>query len=138
MGNFVSYMLVPTMDASDVSLSMLVSGIKKEKLQLKEIQSVQQAADNMRIFHSRLFDGSLEDVIKRSYWCSSLCGFPYDKMGFGWGKPTGASFPVRSPNFNGFMLMDTPDGDAIEAIVNLEKVEMEIFENDTEILSICH
>ncbi|PWA94206.1 transferase, Chloramphenicol acetyltransferase-like domain protein [Artemisia annua] len=139
MGNFVSVMMVPTRVSSEVSLSVLVSGIKKEKLQLEGIPSLQQAADNMKILQSKLLaNENLEDVINRSYWCSSLCGFPYDKMDFGWGKPTGTTLALRSADRIGFLLMDTPDGDGIEAPAILEKEDMKIFENDKHMLSFCH
>ncbi|KAI3740688.1 hypothetical protein L2E82_31159 [Cichorium intybus] len=78
-----------------------------------------------------------EDVAQRSYWCSSLCGFPFNKADFGWGKPMGVSFPIRSQERIGFLLSDAADGDGIEVQVNLEKEDMEIFENDKEMLSFC-
>ncbi|XP_023760653.1 acyltransferase Pun1 [Lactuca sativa] len=137
VGNFVGIMMIPTRKASETSLSVMVEEMKKEKSQLEGIPSVEHAAENFKTLKLKLGNEDIEDVIQRSYWCSSLCGFPYNKVDFGWGKPMGASLAVRSADRIGFLLTDTPDGDGIEALVVLEKEDMEIFENDKEMLSFC-
>ncbi|KAK9048843.1 hypothetical protein SSX86_032191 [Deinandra increscens subsp. villosa] len=137
VGNFISLMLVTTRQESEISLSKVVSEIKKEKMELNRVQSMQQAVENVESFMSRLGDEDLENVAKRSIWCSSLCGFPYNKVDFGWGKATGATVILGSSNRTGFMLMDTPDGSGIQARVVLGKENMEMFENDKELLSFC-
>ncbi|KAI7756657.1 hypothetical protein M8C21_015201, partial [Ambrosia artemisiifolia] len=109
----------------------------KQKLQLEGIQSVQQLAEKSKLLRSKVLSGDLENVDKGSYFCSSLCGFPYRKLDFGWGKPMGTTLATRSTGKNGFVLMDTPDGDGIEALVMLEEQHMKIFENDKEMLSFC-
>ncbi|XP_049385985.1 acetyl-CoA-benzylalcohol acetyltransferase-like [Solanum stenotomum] len=68
------------------------------------------------------------------YSCSSWCGFPWYEADFGWGKP----FWVSLVNFNIFeviVLMDTKDGDGIEAWVSLKENEMTEFERHPHILS---
>ncbi|XP_057451796.1 stemmadenine O-acetyltransferase-like [Lotus japonicus] len=64
---------------------------------------------------------------------SSWCKFSIYDADFGWGKPvwvTTSGCPVR----NCIVLMDTRDGDGIEAIVNMEEKDMAKFEHDMELL----
>ncbi|KAJ0716854.1 putative deacetylvindoline O-acetyltransferase [Helianthus annuus] len=124
VGNFVSMMMVPTRHESETALSMLVAEIKKQKLQLEGVESVQQVAEEFELMPSKL--GS-----------TSLFGFPFNKVDFGWGKLKAKALALRSADRNGFLLMDTPDGDGIEAHVMLEKEDMETFQNDKELLSFC-
>ncbi|KAJ0514682.1 putative deacetylvindoline O-acetyltransferase [Helianthus annuus] len=137
-GNFVSVMLVRTMHTSETSLSDTVAEMKKQKLQLEGMQSVQHLAENLNSMRSKLSNRNLENAADGLHWCSSLCGFPINKLDFGWGKPVGTTPALRSLHRNGFLLIDTPDGDGIEAWVLLDKERMEIFENDKELLSFCN
>ncbi|KAK9063926.1 hypothetical protein SSX86_017798 [Deinandra increscens subsp. villosa] len=137
VGNFVSLMLVTTRQESEISLSKVVSEIKKEKMELNRVQSMKQAVEKLESFKSRLANEDLENFAKRSIWCSSLCGFACSKADFGWGKPTFATILLGSSNRSGFVLMDSPDGNGIQARVKLEKQNMEVFENDKELLSFC-
>ncbi|KAL8242534.1 hypothetical protein R6Q59_012836 [Mikania micrantha] len=82
-------------------------------------------------------NGDLENFPNGMYWVTSLCGFGFNKVDIGWGKPTGTSHALRATNGKVIMLMDTADDDGIEAMVFLENECMEIFENDKEMLSYC-
>ncbi|KAL7254813.1 hypothetical protein ACSBR1_009041 [Camellia fascicularis] len=64
---------------------------------------------------------------------SSLCRFPFYDADFGWGKPVWVSvgYLVRQ---NAMLLMDTREGDGVEAWVSLSKEEMALFERDPELL----
>ncbi|EXB82426.1 Vinorine synthase [Morus notabilis] len=67
------------------------------------------------------------------YSCSSWCKFPLYETDFGWGKPIW----VSSANLtfkNSIILVDTREGDGIEAWVTLEEEKMAIFERDNELL----
>ncbi|XP_050379562.1 acyltransferase Pun1-like [Argentina anserina] len=65
---------------------------------------------------------------------TSMCGFPLYDMDFGWGKPIWAT--CRPGSFkNIFTLIDTKGGEDIEAWVNLEKQEMDVFERSELLLS---
>ncbi|KAD2394327.1 hypothetical protein E3N88_41304 [Mikania micrantha] len=61
-------------------------------------------------------NGDLENFPNGMYWVTSLCGFGFNKVDFGWGKPTGTSHAVRSANAKAIVLMDTVDDDGIEAM----------------------
>jgi shikimate O-hydroxycinnamoyltransferase len=64
---------------------------------------------------------------------ASWCKFPMYEADFGWGKPiwvTTSTCPVK----NAIVLMDTRDGDGIEAIVNMKENDMIMFEHNVELL----
>ena len=68
------------------------------------------------------------------YICSSWTRFGLYEMDFGWGKPGWVS--IGSIMFLNFVvLMDTKDGEGIEAWVTLKEDEMASFQNDDELLS---
>jgi shikimate O-hydroxycinnamoyltransferase len=64
---------------------------------------------------------------------SSWCGFPIYEVDFGWGKPTWVTTFGCSLR-NVIFMMDTRDGNGIEAFVNMEESDMARFENDAELL----
>ncbi|KAL5569953.1 hypothetical protein UlMin_026528 [Ulmus minor] len=72
-----------------------------------------------------------ENLVKYNY--TSWCRFLFYEADFGWGKPiwvTNGGCVFKDT----VMMMDTRNGDGIEAFVNLEKEEMELFENDMKLL----
>ncbi|KAD6794667.1 hypothetical protein E3N88_05563 [Mikania micrantha] len=140
IGNVASVMMIPSPTiglTKESSLSMVVSEIKKHKLQLDGIESVQQVAEILNSNRSKLRNQRPEAAGDVLVWCSSLCGFPINKLDFGWGNPTGTIPAIRSLHKNGFMLIDTPNGDGIEAWVVMEKQLMEVFENHKDLLPFC-
>ncbi|CAL2253331.1 unnamed protein product [Prunus armeniaca] len=67
-----------------------------------------------------------------TYTCSSWCRFPFYAVNFGWGRPSWVSQSMEYRNL--IVLMDTRDGDGIEACLTLDEEEMAIFEVDKELL----
>ena len=67
------------------------------------------------------------------YKCSSWCKFPVLEFDFGWGNP-GWSCCVNDLLSNVIALMDTKDGDGVEAFVTLDEDDMELFEQDEKFL----
>ncbi|MFS7926501.1 putative deacetylvindoline O-acetyltransferase [Helianthus anomalus] len=132
-------MMVPTTHACETSLSMLVREIKKQKSQLEGVKSMQQSTENYKLLMSKLEndDQDLKTLIRRTYTCNSLCGFPFNKVDFGWGKPMATAIAFRSARQNSLVLIDSAYGDGIEAHVTLEIQDMEVFQNDKELLSFC-
>ncbi|KAK0582880.1 hypothetical protein LWI29_030689 [Acer saccharum] len=59
---------------------------------------------------------------------SSLRNLPFYEVDFGWGKPAWVSLAERP--YKTVMLIDTKDGDGIEAWVTMDKEEMDYFQND--------
>ncbi|KAG5625410.1 hypothetical protein H5410_010628 [Solanum commersonii] len=86
--------------------------------------------------HTNVNEKFLQGEKMDIYVCSSWCGFPWYKVNFGWGKP----FWVSSVSFDALeliCLMDTKNGDGIEAWVSLKENVMAEFERDADILTFC-
>ncbi|GMH26974.1 hypothetical protein Nepgr_028817 [Nepenthes gracilis] len=67
------------------------------------------------------------------YICSSWCRFPFYEADFGWGKPTWVCIS-KSPFCNTIVLLDSKNGDGIEAWIILEEQVMSTLEGDDELL----
>ncbi|XP_022734482.1 BAHD acyltransferase BIA1-like [Durio zibethinus] len=67
------------------------------------------------------------------YRCTSWCRFPLYEMDYGWGRPVWVSSVSLSLR-NTVVLVDTKQGDGIEAWVTLDEQEMSIFERDKELI----
>ncbi|CAI9117086.1 OLC1v1018414C1 [Oldenlandia corymbosa var. corymbosa] len=67
---------------------------------------------------------------------SSWCGFGFYEVDFGWGKPVWvSSYALSAPVFmNLVILMETRNGDGIEAWVTLDEQEMDVLEQDQQVL----
>ncbi|XP_076891061.1 diaboline synthase-like [Bidens hawaiensis] len=136
VGNLGTCVFVTTKHESEASLNVLVSRIQKQKMEIEGVKSMQLASERIDSAMSRLSkEEGLEDY--KCFLCSSLCGFPFDKVDFGWGNPAVASITFRPTKRIGSLLMDTPSEDGIEAWVTLEKEDMERFQNDKELISFC-
>lgn len=68
------------------------------------------------------------------YSFTSWCSFPIYESDFGWGRPAWVCSPGR-PYKNVVLLVNTGDGEGIEAWVNLEEKDMPVFESDPELLA---
>ncbi|KAJ4845095.1 hypothetical protein Tsubulata_037916, partial [Turnera subulata] len=68
------------------------------------------------------------------YLFSSWCRFPMYEADHGWGKPCWVTMPMNQKLRNVIVLMDTKDGDGVEALATLDKSGMHIFEEDPEII----
>ncbi|KAM2765434.1 hypothetical protein COP1_021485 [Malus domestica] len=69
-----------------------------------------------------------------TYRCSSWCRFPVYEADFGWGKPIWVTIASCSLK-NAIFLIDTRNGEGIEAYVNLEKQQLDVFERDAQLLA---
>ncbi|XP_076899658.1 akuammiline synthase 1-like [Bidens hawaiensis] len=95
VGNYVACMMVTTEDESETSLSVLVSKIKEQKIELEQLQNVQMVHQRMESIISSLGtkEDFLDNIVNRSFLLSSFCGIPYSKFDFGWGNPEVVSIP---------------------------------------------
>lgn len=98
---------------------------------VKKLKDSENLLDLMKQVDKQLSTG---DIHLWSF--TSWCRFPIYEADFGWGNPTWVCSPSR-PFRNVVVLMDTFDGDGIEAWVNLKEEEMASFEKDEELLSFC-
>ena len=67
------------------------------------------------------------------YACTSWCKLELYDADFGWGRPVWASI-VGLPLKNVTLLIDTRDGDGIEAWLTLGEEDMTFFESNEELL----
>ncbi|KAJ4845537.1 hypothetical protein Tsubulata_036625 [Turnera subulata] len=88
-----------------------------------------------------LIDNANEELFKGRdepdtdcYISSSWCRFPIYEADHGWGKPSWVTMPLNQKLRNVIVLVDTFDGDGVEALVTLDENGMHIFEQDPEII----
>lgn len=96
---------------------------------IKTLQDAEKTLSAKRKMGQMVYSGELE-----LYSFTSWCGFPIYETDFGWGKPMWVCSPGR-PYKNVVVLLNTSDGEGIEAWVNLEENDMAGFETDLELLS---
>ncbi|KAM7481042.1 hypothetical protein LguiB_005625 [Lonicera macranthoides] len=127
MGNITSIFMTPTRNESENNLKTLVEKIKKGNTALRGVKKL-DASEYLTMLQEFPYDEY------KFFFCSSLCGMPLYKVDFGWGYPSRVTLG-DSPTSNGFILMDTPNGDGVEALVSFEEQSMAAFEQDKEILA---
>ncbi|XP_059638622.1 stemmadenine O-acetyltransferase-like [Cornus florida] len=134
-GNLWQTVMAPTMVDGDKDLGALASLIGSAVREINDdhVRRVKvddgnsmRSSKNMRELYLK---GEIEAL-----GFSSWCGFPFYEVDFGWGKPTWVCTP-NSPYKNFTILMNTKQGDGIEAWVNLLEEDMAIFERDLDLLS---
>ncbi|XP_074365860.1 diaboline synthase-like [Apium graveolens] len=130
VGNFYWRYFVEVNNEGEAQLHSLNHQIKKGKMELRNM-------DLSTMDDAEILGLTVMEYMKKNYKiyvCSSLCNFPFDKVDFGWGKPIKACLADGGFS-NSFVLMDTPAGDGIEAMVCLDEQTMSKFESDEEILN---
>ncbi|XVF02665.1 hypothetical protein REPUB_Repub04eG0194200 [Reevesia pubescens] len=136
VGYLVSYFTVQTQDI-ETELQGLVkqlrNGIKEfSENYLKKLQG-SDAISTIIGAAKEVGNLSKRDDID-FYNCLSWCRFDLYEADFGWGKPIWVSIAgFAVPNI--FVLMDTRDGEGIEAWVGLSESEMAFFESNEELLA---
>lgn len=130
VGNFYWRYLVEVNNESEAQLHSLNHQIKKGKMELRNMDL--SIMDDAKILGLTAMEYMQKNY--KIYICSSLCNFPLNKVDFGWGKPIKVSLADGGCP-NNFVLMDTPAGDGIEAMVCLDEETMSRFESNEEILN---
>jgi len=123
----------------------------KKEMELKELVcKIKEGLSECCDVYPKIFGGKKNDNLSKISEClkqvtesysengnlfsfSSWCRFPMYEADFGWGKPiwvTTSACYLR----NGMILMDTRDGNGIEAVVNMEENDMTKFEHEVELL----
>ncbi|WCJ42116.1 HXXXD-type acyl-transferase family protein [Euphorbia peplus] len=120
----------------EMELKGVVAAIKKE-MQLvdnlvKKLQGEDGAAVVSRFFNEVNAMVASSDKINL-FICSAWCRFGFYNVDFGWGKPIWVS--TMNSNLRNFcFLLDTKDGEGIEAWITLSEEDMSLLEHDEEIL----
>ncbi|KAM7480929.1 hypothetical protein LguiB_005512 [Lonicera macranthoides] len=125
MGNLYWPISIPTKNESENNFNTLVRKIKKGKMEIEGMKNV-DATKHLSIHHEYACNNY------SFFLCSSLCRMKFYQVDFGWGYPSRVNL-ADTPINNCFLLMDTPCGDGIEALVSLEEQDMVSFELDKEI-----
>ncbi|XP_038686634.1 stemmadenine O-acetyltransferase-like [Tripterygium wilfordii] len=128
IGNLLGAFVAQIEETHEIGLQNLVSQLRKEK------QEFRVTGDTEKLFKVDVMArfGQTKDVDIFSF--TSWCRMPLYEADFGWGKPIWVA-PIRTIDPHVVMLVDTRDGDGIEAWVYLTQEEMTIFECDQELLS---
>ncbi|KAI3739127.1 hypothetical protein L2E82_29521 [Cichorium intybus] len=117
VGNLYLPLQFPTVNESELTPNYIIGELRKRK---KESRSIRNA------------DTALEIVAEM---CSDHSQIPLYGIDFGWGKPIKVTIGGVVKNF--IVMMDTPGGDGINALVSLERQDMKIIQNDDELLAFC-
>ncbi|XP_015894412.3 acyltransferase Pun1 [Ziziphus jujuba] len=136
VGNMSWFYAVPSMGEKEIKLHDLVGKLKESLTSFcKKYAERFIGKDWSKLIMEcmkdtkQLFHGNNLVVYRYSSWCR----FPLYEADFGWGKPIWVTIGSCELK-NSIIMMDTRGGDGIEAIVNLEKEDMDVFENDLELL----
>ncbi|XP_034213614.1 BAHD acyltransferase At5g47980-like [Prunus dulcis] len=119
-------------EVDDHDLQSLVTILRKGIEEFKENYRNGVSGEGLCQLFKEVVNLIIRDDID-SYSCSSWCRFPFYTSNFGWGKPSWVVTPnVDSKNL--IVLMDTKDGDGLEASLTLKEEDMTKFENNKEVL----
>ncbi|KAG8640040.1 BAHD acyltransferase At5g47980 [Manihot esculenta] len=140
IGNLMGHFASRATESSEIDLASLVVQMRKGMQDFGENYVKKLQGDNplvaiteaLREFGSLLHAGNDTDF----YIFTSLCRFPFYGIDFGWGKPIWVSSP-RDAFKNIVALIDSRDGDGIEAWVTLTEEDMAFFEGDEELLEVA-
>ncbi|XP_021746724.1 vinorine synthase-like [Chenopodium quinoa] len=131
IGNIVWYFPVIIIDNDDISLETLATQMRESFLKLCDV------AKNVEGKGWLLIEGKLvndaEHSLNNAYKFSSWCRYPIYEVDFGWGSPIWVS-TAEYPYQNSVIMMDSKDGEGIEAWVTLDEEVMYVFQSDEELL----
>ncbi|KAG5236499.1 BAHD acyltransferase [Salix suchowensis] len=136
-GNYVGSISPRMEDHDDLELQGIVSRIRKDLTEFGEhYAKITQGGDI-----SLAICKTVEDFGKMAmskdidyYNCTSWCNFELYGADFGWGKPTWLSPVFTIELKNVVCLIDTRDGDGIEAWISLSPEDMALFESNKELI----
>ncbi|KAK9052179.1 hypothetical protein SSX86_028807 [Deinandra increscens subsp. villosa] len=130
-GNILTLAMVKMgADFGEIKLNEVIDKLRKEITEIKEVRDVEEVGE---VFLNKV--SAVGDDKRRIYLFSSLCRFPLYEVDFGWGKPEQFMLQNGVMEANVVHLIDTPSGEGIEVIVQLEEEEMKIFQKDQEIVA---
>ncbi|KAF3444027.1 hypothetical protein FNV43_RR13717 [Rhamnella rubrinervis] len=141
MGNLVHYFGTVAEEGNEMELPYLVAQLREQIRKCSEnlVKTLASgtSTNSVELLRAQETAGDFASRIKymKLYLCSSWCNFRlYDYADFGWGKPIWI-FTAGSSKKNFFRLMETKEGDGVEAWVSLSNEEMALFERDDQLLA---
>ncbi|KAI3739862.1 hypothetical protein L2E82_30274 [Cichorium intybus] len=136
IGNLFLFMEIPTRNESELAPNMIIGELKKRKKAFRGITNAETALGmvaEMCSDHSAMLE--MRKRLDDYYMYTVINRFPTYVIDFGWGKPIKVT--VGGVLKNATIMMDTPNGDGIDALVSLEREEMKIIQEDPELLAFC-
>ncbi|KAJ9555429.1 hypothetical protein OSB04_010043 [Centaurea solstitialis] len=128
IGNVLQMIEFPTSHESEITTPNTIIGeIQKRETEFRRIRNIESMIGMIEESYSEASMMERFDKLKAYYMYSFLNRFPAYAIDFGWGTP------VK----NVTLFMDSPNEDGIEAVVRLDRREMEIFQNDPMLLAFC-
>ncbi|XP_038712568.1 vinorine synthase-like [Tripterygium wilfordii] len=137
-GNLVGLLVTPKkmMDEEmEIDLTSSVCQLRKGRQEFK-VDDLE--GQDLLLGESETNKKEIGNLIRKEnvhfFFCSSVCGMEVYEADFGWGKPIWMCLSnIKKPNVA--YLVDTRDGDGIEALVCLSEEEMAVFERNEELLA---
>ncbi|KAL7609596.1 hypothetical protein Lser_V15G11603 [Lactuca serriola] len=127
VGSIFTWTTVKLVDSGEIRLSEMIAEVRKAKMELEGIRDEQEVVEKFANTSS-----SLQGDV---YYSSSVCRLPFYEVDFGWGKPVEVIIRIPDVEEKTLILMDTPSGDGIAALVHLPEEEIAILQNDKEFLT---
>jgi hypothetical protein len=135
-GNLVGYFASCATEC-EIELQSLVGQLRKGLRDFGEnyVEKLGEGKAFMAVCESFQEAGSMLQEGNVDFYASTdFCRFPFYGIDFGWGKPTWVTIPTGA-NKNVTTIMDTRDGEGVEAWVTLTEEDMAFFERDRELLA---
>ncbi|XP_024986490.1 deacetylvindoline O-acetyltransferase-like [Cynara cardunculus var. scolymus] len=135
VGNIYQILEFPTSDESEVTPDAVIGELRKRKTEVRRITNIERMMEMIAEMYSET--GMLERLNKLDghYLYSFLNKFPAYGIDFGWG--TSMKVTIAGTQKNLTMFMASPNGEGIEALVSLERRDMDILQNDPLLLAFC-
>lgn len=111
IGNIFWSSVIATRNESENNLNAIVQKIRKGKTEIG-------GKKNLDVTNNLPMLRELKQNNYNIFTCSSLCRMSFYQADFGWGNPSKVTLGDSATN-NTFILMDTHNGDGIEAMVSL-------------------
>ncbi|XP_021832810.1 BAHD acyltransferase At5g47980-like [Prunus avium] len=138
IGNLVGYYTAMA-EVSGIELNSmeLVSRLRKGMVEFNENHPKRLQGDNVFEAICEYFK-EIGNIMGRDdinlFTFTSLCNFGIYEIDFGWGKPIWVNIPIGVVQ-NLVLLIDTKEGDGVDALVSLSEEDMALFERDPELLA---
>jgi hypothetical protein len=136
-GNYVGSISARMEDHDDLELQGIVSRIRKDLTEFGENYAKITQGDDTSLAICKAVEEFGKMAMSKDidyYNCTSWCRFELYDADFGWGKPTWLSTVFTIELKNIMCLIDTRDGDGIEACICLSPEDMALFESNKELL----
>ncbi|GMH27004.1 hypothetical protein Nepgr_028847 [Nepenthes gracilis] len=130
VGNAAWFFSVPITEEKMMKIDVLVAEMRKGLNQFCEHSRSMKGNQWFSMLSTAPIDSN---CMTGGCCCTSWCRLPFYEADFGWGKPLWVCIP-KSPFSSSIILLDSKDGEGIEAWVTLEEQVMSILEGDEEFL----